>query len=218
MDNSTDLRDLIAQSAALSRMIADSGGIPFAQVVEGATSFPVHPIDDSDAEVVARMDAVFRFILEGYETTEAGFEISSRVIEDQISDAINCKAVATTLVCDKPRNVSGKYQASGYPDLALTCTTTGRVYYLSISTCTRRALNSSLRTLYYSPSALTGKVTSSARHCMIVFLRETVEPGAEVLTGFRFVDLAKVKLSFKAEFNAGNRALIRCESILRTCD
>ena len=212
------IHGLIAQSVALSRTIAESGGIPFTQVVEAATGFPVHPVDDSDAEVVTRLDAVFRFILEGYETTEAGLEISVRMIEDQISDAINCRAVATPLICDKPRNVSGKYQASGYPDLALTCTTTGRVYYLSISTCTRRALDSSLRTLYYSPSALTGKVTSPARHCMVVFLRETAEPGAEILTGFRFVDLAKIKLNFKAEFNAGNRALVQPESILRTCD
>jgi hypothetical protein len=213
-----DVHGLITQSAALSRTIAESGGIPFAQVVEAATGLPVHPVDDSDTEVVTRLDAVFRFILEGYETTEAGFEISVRMIEDQISDAINCRAVTTPLVCDKPRNVSGKYQASGYPDLALTCTTTGRVYYLSMSTCTRRALDSSLRTLYYSPSALTGKATSPARHCMVVFLRETADPGTEILTGFRFVDLAKIKLNFKAEFNAGNRVLVQSESILRTCD
>lgn len=214
-----ELETLIKVTTDATERISRGGGIPFATVIESATGFRVYPIGHEDEGVMSRLNTVFRFILEGYEIAEPDYRIVTRTLENQISDAINSGQVVRSLCCDKPRTLAGHYQASGYPDLQIADEDTGRVYYLSVSTCLHKSLNSSLRTLYYSPRDLTSKVTTDACHCLVIFLRDMLEPdNIEILTGYRLVDLSRILVNFKAEFSAGNNALLRGDAVIGSYD
>ncbi len=99
---------------------------------------------------------------------------------------------------------------AGYPDLRLTHTPTGRLYYLDPKLYEASSESSTLRTFYYEPRALTGKITGDACHLIAGPAHDGTD-GAWRFTAWRLADLHDFRVSLKAGFPASNRELYRKE-------
>ncbi|MCX7261003.1 MAG: hypothetical protein NTU46_11835 [Burkholderiales bacterium] len=113
------------------------------------------------------------------------------------------------LKCDKPILSSGKKQSSGYPDILIE---SGNVkIYADIKTFQTKTIDSKLRSFFYEPTNKS-KIHFDAPHCIIGF--ETRSLGGEnkspfKIINFKIIDLYKLKVKLKAEFNAGNSIIYK---------
>jgi hypothetical protein len=71
-------------------------------------------------------------------------------------------------------------------------------------------LDSHLRSFYYEPVEFT-KVTKDARHILVGFLHKT-----KSIIGFKIVDLSKINVNLKSEFNANNKELYKSEAVVKS--
>lgn len=131
---------------------------------------------------------------------------ASRHLEDKFAALLN----AGDFACAVPKNTAGESQRSGYPDLRLVHKPTGRVYYLDPKLYEATAEASTLRTFYYEPRDLTGKIAENACH-LILGIAHDGKDGAWRFTGWRLADLHDFRVRLKAEFQASNRELYREE-------
>ncbi|MFV1994091.1 MAG: hypothetical protein ACC661_01545, partial [Verrucomicrobiales bacterium] len=115
--------------------------------------------------------------------------------------------------CDFPPNAEGKRQRVGYPDLRLLHEGSGRVTYLDPKLFAATSAQSSLRTFYYSPSTRTGKILEDAHHLLLGISHDGVD-GAWTFGPWHLVDLTRLRVGLKAEFQAGNRDLYRPDLII----
>jgi hypothetical protein len=131
---------------------------------------------------------------------------ASRHVEDKLAALLH----AGDFTCAVPKTAAGESQRSGYPDLRLVHKPSGRVYYLDPKLYEATAQTSTLRTFYYEPRDLTGKITEDACH-LILGIAHDGKDGAWQFTGWRLADLHDFRVRLKAEFQASNRELYREE-------
>lgn len=105
-------------------------------------------------------------------------------------------------------------KAHGYPDSEIE-DIWDRTTYLEIKVTTRPDIGSA-RDFFLTPlSATSRKVTRPARHLLLGFiLEEEVEVHRFRTIGWKLVDLSRIKLSLKPEFNANNLEIYKREAIL----
>jgi len=105
-------------------------------------------------------------------------------------------------------------KAHGYPDAEIT-DIWNRITYMEIKATTRPDIGSA-RDFFFTPlSATSRKVTKSARHLLLGFiLEEEIEAHCFRTVGWKLVDLSRIKLSLKPEFNANNLEIYKQEAIL----
>lgn len=108
--------------------------------------------------------------------------------------------------CGIPVTLDGKEQRSGYPDLKITDEETGEVYYLDPKLMEMGSETSSFRTFYFEPKVGTLKIIEDATHLLVGIEHDGVD-GDWTFTGWRLVDLSKLTVRLKAEFQASNRDL-----------
>ena len=89
----------------------------------------------------------------------------------------------------------------------------GDVYYLDPKLMERGSVDSSLRTFYFEPKDRTLKILDDATHLLIGIEHDGNDGDWEFL-GYRLVDLSKLKVRLKAEFQASNRDMYNGESVL----
>ncbi len=130
----------------------------------------------------------------------------SRHVEHKLAALLH----AGDFTCAVPHTSGGGTQRSGYPDLRIVHTPTGRVYYLDPKLYESTAAASTLRTFYYEPKDLTGKIHDDACH-LILGITHDGKDGAWQLTGWRLIDLHNFRVRLKAEFQASNKDLYRDE-------
>ena len=109
---------------------------------------------------------------------------------------------------------TGKAQRSGYPDLQITHTPTGRVTYLDPKLFEATSRASTLRTFYYEPDALTGKVQHEGRHVLLGISHDGKD-GAWTFLGWELIDLHDFHVRLKAEFQGSNKDLYQEKLRLR---
>ncbi len=80
------------------------------------------------------------------------------------------------------------------------------------TTTSSTAANSTLRTFYYEPRELTGKIHDDACH-LVLGIAHDGKDGAWRFTGWKLVDLFEFRVRLKAEFQASNKELYRRELI-----
>ncbi len=116
--------------------------------------------------------------------------------------------------CTLPVTAAGRTQRSGYPDLQITHVPSGRITYLDPKLFEAASRTSSLRSFYYEPDSLTGKVQHDARH-VLMGLSHNGKDGAWTFTGWELVDLHDFRVRLKAEFQGANRDLYQEKLLLR---
>lgn len=135
---------------------------------------------------------------------------ASRFIEDQLMAECNKEPGWS---CGIPRTSAGEEQRSGYPDLRLVLEDQS-VVFLDPKLFARGSKTSTLRTFYYEPKSTTSKVHDDARHLLVGVQHNGGEGGQIRFEEWDLVDVSKMKVQLKAEFQASNKDLYRSDTIL----
>lgn len=128
---------------------------------------------------------------------------ASKFFEDLLLEKINR---APGLRCEIPPTKSGAAQRSGYPDLKIVDTATGAVAYLDPKLVEASSQQSTLRTFYYEPKDTTVKINDDAVHLLCGILHDGKE-GQWTFQSYHLVDLSRLRVRLKAEFQASNADL-----------
>ncbi len=196
--------------------------MPLSEVIFAATGKKVLAIDRDDAtdqRVLKQLRATLDTVVEKMNAPESPIQSTARInevsssFEAMIRELLNA---APGLACDYPKTAEGRVQRSGYPDLRLVDTASGRVYYLDPKLFADKSRTSSLRTFYYEPKLATNKVRDDAVHLILGFEHGAREAGHWEFTRWDVVDLSTFKVKLKAEFQGSNRDMYRPEAIVAT--
>ena len=102
----------------------------------------------------------------------------------------------------------------GYPDVKI-IENTGRISFVDVKATTRPDVGSP-RDFYYSTKEKTlEKINSDGFHLLLGFIIRETEPEKFITIGWKLVDLSKIKVSIKAEFNADNLEIYKPEAIIK---
>jgi hypothetical protein len=130
---------------------------------------------------------------------------ASKFFEDGIQKHLKENEAIT---CDTPPTRSGDHQRSGYPDLRIIDKESKQVFYLDPKLVENGSAESTFRTFYFEPKNETLKITDDAVH-LLVGIEHDGKEHAWTFTGWRLVDLSKLRVRLKAEFQASNGELYR---------
>lgn len=199
------LGQIAAQGAALRE-------ISFKKVIEATTGRRVMPIDPQDPIATALLRALGQAADDASATLSAEsspvrrlrrINEASRHFEDQILRLLDSR---DDFSCEYPPTESGGSQRAGYPDLKITHTPSGRIAYLDPKLFQAGSQNSSFRSFYYEPKTETNKVLEDAHH-LLLGIGHDGRDGEWQFTTWQLVDLSKLKVRLKPEFQASNRDL-----------
>jgi hypothetical protein len=211
-DRREAIRTLMRTSEAMSHL-------PFREVVLAATGHRVIAVDRASAEDQAILDhfgkagEALLLWLNGPESPAKNLRRineASRLVEDKLRLLLH----TGDFTCTIPATAGGKAQRSGYPDLQITHTPSGRVTYLDPKLFETTSRASSLRTFYYEPDALTGKVQHDARHVLLGISHDGKD-GTWKFLGWELIDLYDFHVRLKAEFQGSNKDLYQDKLLLR---
>ena len=204
---------LIKQSSELS-------SVSFTQLLQltaGKRVIPIEPESLTDKTILERLGkALDRSLEEHNKITSPVRKLrrineASRLFENSIATNLNQLA---EFKCEIPKNESGKLQRTGYPDLIITHLPSGRIFYLDPKLFESSGRKSSLRSFYYQPSSHGGKVHFDGHH-LLVGIEHDGNQGAWRFIGWEIVDLSRLQLTLKTEFQGTNRDIYRDELILQ---
>ena len=193
----------------------DLKGIPFSEVLAATTGKKILPVNP-DVLWLKRLAAVLDRSLAAMNDpahpihSVGRINEASRFIEDQLMAECNKEPGWS---CGIPRTSAGEEQRSGYPDLRLVLDDQS-VVYLDPKLFARGSKTSTLRTFYYEPKSATSKVQDDARHLLVGVQHNGGEGGQIRFEEWDLVDVSKIKVQLKAEFQAANKDMYRSDTIL----
>ncbi|MGH8047855.1 MAG: hypothetical protein ACREKL_11465 [Chthoniobacterales bacterium] len=195
----------------------DLRDIPFADVVMAATGKRVIPVDPKRNKAMLRqLGAALDATLAALNNPKHPIHDAGRVneashfIEDEIRKQVN---LLPGWKCTIPLTAQNREQRSGYPDLRIEAPG-GAVLYLDPKLHEAGSRGSSLRTFYYEPRALTGKIQDDAMHMLVGVEHSGGDAQSLRLTQWELIDVSKLRVNLKAEFQAGNDRIYRSEMIV----
>lgn len=191
--------------------------VPFSEVIAATTGQAMVAVDRrEDAEMLGVLGgaidvAVTRLNDPDHEIHTVGrVNEASRYVEDELRETVGAIPGWT---CGVPTTMDGKEQRSGYPDLRIV-TESGKVIFLDPKLYAPGSRDSSLRTFYYEPRGGTSKVHEDAVHLLAGF-RHNGESGRKFrLDAWELVDLSRLRVKLKAEFQASNRDVYTEETVV----
>jgi len=195
----------------------DLKGIPFSEVLASTTGkkiLRVDPVADKAwlEKLGAALDRTLATLNDPSHPMHSAGRINeaSRFIEDELMT--ECDKVEGW-ICSVPKTASGVEQRSGYPDIRLVLED-GSVVYLDPKLYAARSRASSFRTFYYEPKTTTSKVHDDARHILVGVPHNEAEGGQLRLLGWHLVDISRIRVQLKAEFQASNKDMYSDETIV----
>ncbi len=130
---------------------------------------------------------------------------ASKFFEDALLKNLS---VSPGLTCEIPLNRKGDQQRSGYPDLRIVDTASQQVFYLDPKLVEQGTFESTFRSFYFEPKNETLKITDDAVH-LLVGIEHDGEARSWTFSKWRLVDLSKLQVKLKAEFQASNAEIYR---------
>ena len=207
---------------SLANLVATGAGlqeVPFPVVISGTTGKQVMPVDASDPVSAEIIEAIGRAVAAGIVRLNQEdspvrklrrINEASRFFEDELLGELNSMS---GFACEIPSTAGGGAQRSGYPDLKLTHQQSGRIAYLDPKLFEQGSRDSTFRSFYYEPKGETNKVLDDAHHLLIGIAHDGND-GDWRFVGWHLVDLSRLAIRFKPEFQASNRDLYREGAIL----
>jgi len=206
------------------RWLLDDGerleDVRFAEIAEAVSGYKVLPVDTTDAVDVAMLthvqeslDAMLQELAKAENPIHAVGRVNeiSRHVEDFLLSRLNA---AEGYECTIPPNATGRVQRSGYPDLRLVHTASGRVFYIDPKVYKLGSETSSFRSFYFEPKLETNKILDNASHLIVGIAHSGKVEGRWQLDTWKVVDLINFRVRLKAEFQSSNRELYRDEAVL----
>jgi len=194
--------------------------VRFAEVAEAVSGCKVLPVDTADVvdaamlvHVQAALDAMLVELAKPENPIHEVGRVNeiSRHVEDFLLARLN---EGEGYSCSIPPNASGDAQRSGYPDLRLEHTASGRVFYIDPKVYKQGSEDSSFRTFYFEPKRATNKILDDASHLIVGIAHSGKVEGRWQLEAWKVVDLIDFRVRLKAEFQSSNRELYREEAVL----
>jgi hypothetical protein len=207
-----DLQPLVS---ALMQSEHELSGVPFAEIVKAATGrqvIAVNPTNSIDRELLAKIGQALDEVLAKLNATNSPAQSKRRINEVSALFEMALKASLNSIEgfeCDFPKLASGAQQRSGYPDLRLVDKKSGRIVYLDPKLFERGSRGSSFRTFYYEPKRETNKILDDAHHLIVGFEHDGKQNGAWHFLSWELVDLSRLRVRLKVEFQGSNRDLYR---------
>lgn len=193
----------------------DLKGVPFSEVLAATTGKKILPVDP-EAPWLKRLAIVLDRTLAALNDPAhpihgvGRINEASRFIEDQLLAECNKEPGWS---CGIPRTSAGEEQRSGYPDLRLVLDDQS-VVFLDPKLFARGSKTSTLRTFYYEPKSTTSKVHDDARHFLVGIQHNLGEAGKVDFEEWDLVDVSKIKVQLKAEFQASNKDMYRDDTVV----
>ena len=183
----------------------------FATVAEACSGKRVLPLTDDPAHlrVTAAIARALTLTIAELNQSESPvrqlrrINEASKFFEDGIHRHLNA---VPNIKCDTPPTRAGEHQRSGYPDLRIIDQETKLVFYLDPKLVEQGSAESTFRTFYFEPKNETLKITADAVH-LLVGIEHDGKEQQWTFTGWRMVDLSKLRVRLKAEFQASNSEL-----------
>lgn len=191
--------------------------IPFPDVLAATTGKKVITIDAvTDKALLGRLAQVLDKVLGDLNDPSQGIHQAARIneasryIEDQLHKELNLQPGWKCMI---PSTGTGEEQRSGYPDLRLVLEN-GDIVFLDPKLYEENSRASTLRTFYYEPKTTTNKVHDDARH-LLVAVRHNGKTGRDLrLLGWELVDVSRICVKLKAEFQASNHDMYRKDNVV----
>ncbi len=193
----------------------------FATIARACSGKRVLPLDESPAHrrVTTAIEAALRETIAAMNQSDSPVRKLRRINEASkfFEDGMLARIEAMPgLRCEVPPNRSGEHQRSGYPDLRITDEASGAVFYLDPKLVEQGSAESTFRTFYFEPKNETLKITDDAVH-LLAGIEHDGKDQQWTFTGWRLVDLSKLRVRLKAEFHASNAELYQ-KSVLSLPD
>jgi hypothetical protein len=183
----------------------------FAIIAEACSGKRVLPLDDSPAHrrALAAIETALSGTIRELNTADSPVRKLRRINEASrfFEDGLRARLSAMHgFSCDSAPTRAGDRQRSGYPDLRLVDKITGTVFYLDPKLVEQGSINSTLRSFYFEPKSETLKITDDAVH-LLIGIEHDGKTGEWNFGRWRLVDLSRLKVRLKAEFQASNADL-----------
>ncbi|GAA5120116.1 hypothetical protein JIN84_20855 [Luteolibacter yonseiensis] len=183
----------------------------FATVAEACSGKRVLPLTDDAAHkrVTAAIEKALTATFEGSGREDSpvsklhSADEISKFFEDNIHKHLNG---IPGIKCDPPPARGAGHQRPDYPNLRIVDEESKIVFYLDPKPLPQGTADASSLTFHFEPKNETLKINEDAVHLLAGIEHEGKE-GAWKFTGWRIVDLSKVKVRLKAEFQATNNDL-----------
>ena len=193
--------------------------VPFREVVQAASGHKVIKVDPAlplDQALLDHVTSACGELLQWMNAPDSPIRGLRRINEAShlVENELFRLLTKGHYTCSIPLSTLGKAQRSGYPDLQIIHTPTGRSTYLDPKLFEITSRASTLRTFYYEPDALTGKVQEDARH-LLLGISHDGKDGAWAFTGWELIDLYDFHVRLKVEFQGSNKALYQEKLLLR---
>lgn len=213
-----------ADIGSFVRWLLDDGecleDVRFAEVAEAVSGCKVLPVNTTNAVDVAMLthlqaslDATLLELARLDNPIHSVGRVNeiSRHVEDFLLSRLNA---AEGYECMIPVNATGRVQRSGYPDLRLVHTASGRVFYIDPKVYKLGSETSSFRSFYFEPKLETNKILDNASHLIVGIAHSGKVEGRWQLDTWNVVDLVNFRVRLKAEFQSSNRELYKDEAVL----
>ena len=207
---SNELQGVIAQ------MLKPLKGLSFEIVIEGLSGHKVIPFnkkDPKDQKVLETLKTCAKNV-KHYVNNEINGITRNRPNEvgNDIEPIVEKELKNLGYQANKPTTNQGHKKATGYPDLEF-IDEFNRLNYLECKTFNIKNINTTQRSFYLSPSE-DFKVTQDAHHFGISFEIYKETSNVYKIRSWKILDLSKLKLNVKYEFNSDNKHLYSKELIL----
>ena len=195
----------------ISQMLKPLKGLPLGIVIEGLSGYKAIPYNNKspkDRKVLSVLKKCANDVL--IDVNNKGI-LRSRPnevgndIESFVKEALN----KLDYKADTPITINGKKKSTGYPDIEF-IDEYKRSHYLECKTFNINNIKTTQRSFYLSPSD-DFKVTKDAHHFGIsfeIFVEKSIKnKHLYKIRSWKILDLSKLELDVKHEFNADNKRL-----------
>ena len=180
-----------------------------AEACSGKRVLPLTPADPAHRRVTAAITQALTATLAELNSADSPvrqlrrINEASKFFEDAIRKHLN---EIPSLKCEVPPTRVGEHQRSGYPDLRIVDLESKLVFYLDPKLIEQGSAESTFRSFYFEPKTETLKITDDAVH-LLVGIEHDGKEQLWTFTAWRLVDLSKLRVRLKAEFQASNAGL-----------
>jgi len=168
--------------------------VSFAYIIEMTTGCRVFPLEDQ--KVVTEVYEASKSVLDDVQKVDYANKRPNEISND-----------LDRRLREKLKGEIPEGKMAGYPDILIE--RNNESIYIEVKLAEVKQLGSSLRAFYYQPVKL-AKVRRDAVHIMVGFVHRRKR-----VVGFKIVDLSKIDVSLKNEFNANNREIYKREAIIQ---
>lgn len=199
----------------IKQMLAPLKNIPLKLVLESISEHKVISFDKTNLrhkELLTKLSKAAQIACE--KINKAGGIKSARVnevgnkVELPIKNAL--REIGFT-DADTPVNNKGLKQSTGYPDLGFKFE--DFYVYVECKTYNRNNIGTTQRSFYLSPTE-GFKVTKDAIHIVVSLEIEQISAGVFIAKAWKIVQIEKITVDVKREFNSDNKRMYATENIL----